>query len=165
MELLPVSVVESWHTALNTYDDDLLSAITADDFEVMTATGCHRRHTALREWRGFTAEPFRWFCGPPGLVVVEQVGSWHFPPSAMERVIASAFRVFNGRIVRYRRFDDLRSALAATSLTEDDEVLTSGVAQVFGAPRPRPPSPPMRQSAARTKSAPPSSTLPVFSSG
>ena len=147
MELLPVSVVERWHNAINASDYEQLFAVTAEDFEVMTAAGCIRGAAAIDEWLDFTAEPFRWFCGPPGLVVVEQVGCWTFPPMSMERVIASAFRVFNGRIVRYRRFDELSHALAATCLTEDDEVVTSGVVELSGISRP-PRDIEMRQSAA-----------------
>lgn len=130
MELLPVSVVERWFNAINARDYEQLFSVIADDVEVMTAAGSHRGPAAIDEWLDFSAEPFRWFCGPPGLVVVEQVGCWLFPPTSMERVIASAFRVFNGRIVRYRRFDRLSDALAATCLTDEDEVLTSGVAEL-----------------------------------
>jgi hypothetical protein len=140
MELLPVSIVERWHNALNAQDFEMLCAVTAADVEVMSASGSRRGPAAFEEWLGFTAEPFRWFCGPPGLVVVEQVGCWSFPPTTMERVIASAFRVFNGRVVRYRRFDDLEPALAATSLTDDDEVLASGVTELFAAARPAAPA-------------------------
>jgi hypothetical protein len=137
MELLPVSVVERWFNAINARDYEQLFSVIADDVEVMTATGCYRGPAAIDEWLDFTAEPFRWFCGPPGLVVVEQVGCWLFPPTSMERVIASAFRVFNGRIVRYRRFDDLSEALAATCLTDEDEVLTSGVVELSAVTPPR----------------------------
>lgn len=122
MELLPVSVVESWHKALHARDYDLLFAITAEDIEVIGAHGCRRGPAGLREWLGFTPEPLRWFCGPPGLVVVEQLGCWLFPTTT-ERWIASAFRVFNGRVVRYQQFAELPQALAAASLTDDDEVL------------------------------------------
>jgi hypothetical protein len=144
MELLPVWVVERWHNAINARDYEQLFEVTAEDVEIMTATGFVRGAAAIDEWLDFRAEPFRWFCGPPGLVVVEQVASWLFPQMTVERVIASAFRVFNGRIVRYRQFDDLQPALAATSLTDDDEVLTSGVAELFAAAR-SPTRPDVRQ--------------------
>jgi hypothetical protein len=99
-----------------------------------------RGHAALRQWLtrgGFTAEPLRWFCGTRGNVVVEQRGHW-FTPRAItvedsggwiitdttsERIVASAFSVVAGRVVRYQRFDQLRDALFATSLSDDDEVL------------------------------------------
>jgi hypothetical protein len=132
MDLVPVSIVEDWHRALNTADYDQISAMTSEDIEVVSVSGSRRGPAAHPEWIGFSAEPLRWFCGPPGLVVVEQLGCWMSPPIATERVVASAFRIFNGRIVRYRRFDELPEALAATSLSDDDEVLVSGTV-------PRPP--------------------------
>lgn len=123
MELLPVSIVENWHEALNAPDHEQLAAIMSDDVEVISETGWTCGRAAHRQWIGFTAEPLRWFCGPVGVVVVEQLGCWLLPPIATERVVASAFRVSNGRVVRYRRFDVLGDALAATSLSDDDEVL------------------------------------------
>ena len=67
---------------------------------------------------GFTTEPLRWFCGKEGQVVIEQRGKW---PG--DRIVADAFRVVNGRVVRHQRFYELHDALATWSLSDDDEVL------------------------------------------
>lgn len=80
--------------------------------------------TVVEQWLargGFTAEPLRWFCGAAGQVVVEQRGQW----GAGEHIVAYAFRVVNGRVARYQRFDELHAALATVSLSDDDEVLQS----------------------------------------
>ena len=74
--------------------------------------------SVVESWRawisstGSVAEPQRWFCSPRGQVVVEEHGH------------ASAFRVVNGRVVRYQQFDSLHAALSATSLSDEDEVLS-----------------------------------------
>lgn len=64
--------------------------------------------------RGATGEVLRWFCGVQGTVVIEQRG---------ERILASAFTVKDGRVVRCQRFAALPEALAAAALTDDDEVI------------------------------------------
>ena len=40
-----------------------------------------------------------------------------------ERIVASAFRVRAGRVVRYQRFEALHEALAAAALDEQHEVI------------------------------------------
>jgi hypothetical protein len=125
MQLFPLEVVESWHAAVNARDYDQLCAITSSDVELVGPRGSGRGHEVLRQWlgrAGYTAEPLRWFCGD-GNVVVEQRGRWVIPEAHSERVVASAFCVRGGRVVRYQRFEDLREALDRTALTADDEVL------------------------------------------
>jgi hypothetical protein len=140
MQLFPLEVVESWHSAVDAQDIEQLCSLTSRDVEVVGPRGTGRGHEAVRQWfrrGGFNAEPLRFFCGPRGQVVVEQrgrwfspeavtvedSGRWFIPDTTSERVVASVFCVVAGRVVRYQRFDGLREALAATSLTDDDEVL------------------------------------------
>jgi len=126
MELFALEAVESWHTAVNARDYDLLCALTSRDVELVGPRGSTRGHDELRAWLGraaFTAEPLRWFCGARGDVVVEQRGRWAGSDTPDERIVASAFRVVEGRVVRYQRFDALRDALATCELSDDDEVL------------------------------------------
>ncbi len=126
MQLFPLEVVESWHSAVNARDFDQLCAITSRDVELVGSRGSGRGHEVLRQWlgrAGFVAEPLRWFCGRGGTVVVEQRGRWVIPEATSERVVASAFRVVGGRVVRYQRFDELDEALVEMALTADDEVL------------------------------------------
>jgi len=67
----------------------------------------------LTRW-GSSAQVLRWFCGREGTVVIEQ---------HTDRIIASAFTVKDGRVVRCQRFAALDAALAAVALTDDDEVI------------------------------------------
>lgn len=140
MRLFPLEVVESWHSAVTASDVEQLCALASKDVELVGPRGSGRGHETLRQWLrrgGLSAEPLRWFCGPRGNIVVEQRGRW-FAPEAVtvedsgrwfipdttgERVVASAFYVLSGRVVRYQRFSSLREALAAAALTDDDEVL------------------------------------------
>ena len=124
--LMPLAVVESWQVAVNARDVDQLCALSSSDVEVVGPRGSARGHDVLRQWlgrAGFSAEPLRWFCGAHGMVVVEQRGRWELPETTTERIITASFRVLGGRVVRYQRFDQLRDALAASSLTDDDEVV------------------------------------------
>lgn len=128
MPLPPLAVVESWQLAVNEHDLEQLVALTAHDVEIVGPRGGGRGHDVLSQWltrAGFTAVPLRWFCGNEGVVVVEQVGRWFQPHSmgASERIIASKFTVRAGRVTRFERFDDLEDALAAASLSDDDEII------------------------------------------
>ena len=140
MQLFPLEVVESWHSALKTNNVDQLLALASKDVEVVGPRGAGRGHEELRRWfrrGGLTAEPVRWFLGARGHVVVEQrgrwwspdavtvedSGRWFLPSTTSERTVASVFCVLAGRIVRYQRFNDLGEALAAAALSDDDEVL------------------------------------------
>lgn len=126
MELFALEAVESWHSAVNARDADQLVELTSSDVELIGPRGSARGHDVLRQWLGraaFTAEPLRWFCGASGQVVVEQRGRWSTTEATSERIVASAFRVMKGHIVRYQRFDALPDALATCALTDDDEVL------------------------------------------
>ena len=128
MPLPALAVVERWQLAVNEHDLEQLVALTAHDVEISGPRGGGRGHDVLRQWlsrAGFTAVPLRWFCGSEGVVVVEQVGRWFQPQSmgASERIIASKFTVRSGRVTRFERFDDLEDALAAASLTDDDEII------------------------------------------
>jgi hypothetical protein len=63
---------------------------------------------------GSSTEVLRWFCGTRGTVVIEE---------RADRIVASAFTVRHGEVVRFERFDALPEALAAAALTDDDEVI------------------------------------------
>ncbi len=141
MQLFPLEVVESWHTAVKAHNIEELCALASRDVEVVGPRGAGRGHDELRRWfrrGGLNAEPLRVFCNSRGHVVVEQRGRW-FTPEAVtvedsgrwfipdttgERIVATAFMVVAGRVVRYQRFDKLNDALAATSLSDDDEILS-----------------------------------------
>ena len=128
MTLMPLSVIETWQAAINTRDLDQLASVTAPDIEIVGPRGSGRGRELLTTWitrAGFTSEVLRWFCGAHGVVVVEQRGRWHVPDSSApsERIVASAFRVQAGRVVRYQRFEALHEALTAAALDEQHEVI------------------------------------------
>ncbi len=140
MQLFPLEVVESWHSAVQANNLEQVCALASRDVEVVGPRGAGRGHDELRRWfrrGGLTAEPLRYFCGARGTVVVEQrgrwfspeavtvedSGRWFIPDTTSERIVATAFSVLAGRVVRYQRFEKLHDALAATQLSDDDEVL------------------------------------------
>jgi hypothetical protein len=75
-----------------------------------------RWQRAMDARENLATESLRWFCGANGEVVIEQRES-------DDRIYASAFRIIAGRVVRYQRFSGLPEALAAASLSDDDEVV------------------------------------------
>jgi hypothetical protein len=140
MYVFPLEVVESWHHAVKAHNVEQLCALASRDVEVVGVRGSGRGHDVLRQWfrrGGLSAEPVRWFCDSRGHVVVEQrgrwftpeavtvedSGRWFIPDTTSERTVATAFYVLAGRVVRYQRFEKLSDAFAATSLSDDDEVL------------------------------------------
>jgi hypothetical protein len=121
-----LEVVRAWHNAVNRGDVDALVALSDDDIEVGGPRGSARGHTILRDWldrAGIQLAPVRWFASPAELVV-EQVATWRGPEGAPTdpQIIASAFTVENGRVMRTIRYGSLDEALAATGLTVVDEV-------------------------------------------
>lgn len=115
-----VATVLAWHDALNTPDIDTLVNLSSDDVEVANADGALQGHDALRRWATssrLSIVPGRMYVHDGVVVVQQQVrnadeGEWS--------TMASAFRIVHDKVTSVFRHDDLRSALAATELTEDD---------------------------------------------
>jgi SnoaL-like domain len=121
-----LEVVRAWHEAVNRRDADALVALSDDDIEVCGPLGSARGSTVLRDWlgrAGIQLEPRRWFASS-GELVVEQVASWRGPDGAFTNpeIVASSFRVEDGRVRRTIRYGSLPEALAASGLTLLDEV-------------------------------------------
>jgi hypothetical protein len=80
----------------------------------------------LREWlarAGLTLETQRVFAVEDA-VVLEQRGVWRAPEAGEatgERELASAFRIEDGQVIWFGRFDSLDAALAAAGLHGADE--------------------------------------------
>ena len=122
MTVSEIATVLAWHDALNAHDLDTLVELSTGDIEIGDAQGAVQGHDALRDWagaQGFLVEPGRMYVHD-GVVVVEQ----HIGDAGSPQTAASAFRVVHDKVTSVYRHDDLRSALAATELTEAD--LTDG---------------------------------------
>jgi len=122
-------VVRAWHEAVNRGDADALVALSDDEIEVGGPRGSARGHAILRDWlerAGIQLELRRWFASPADLVV-EQAATWRGADGAVSdpQIIASSFTVEDGRVMRTVRYGSLEEALAATSLTLADEVLSA----------------------------------------
>ena len=119
-------VVRAWHEAVNRGDADALVALSDDDIEVGGPRGSARGSAVLRDWlgrAGIQLAPRRWFASPAELVV-EQVASWRGLDGAVTdpEIVASSFRVEDGRVRRTIRYGSLPEALAVSGLTLRDEV-------------------------------------------
>ncbi|RDH74508.1 nuclear transport factor 2 family protein [Mycolicibacterium moriokaense] len=107
-----IATVLAWHDALNARDFDTLAQVSSGDIEFGDASGAGQGHEALREWANSVevtaADPERMYVRD-GVVVAEEQGG-----------DAVAFRVVRDHVTSVFRHPDLRSALAATELTEED---------------------------------------------
>jgi hypothetical protein len=126
-----LAVVEAWLDAVNRRDVGALERLTQDEVEIVGPRGSGRMDRAvLAEWlarAGFLAEVLCWFCGPNGVVVVEQDARWVDPGSDADRGharVASRFVVNDGRVALYARHDDgLQPALDTAGLSIEHEVI------------------------------------------
>jgi hypothetical protein len=122
-----VAVVEGWHEALNRRDSEGVIALSAAEIEILGPRGVARGREVLRQWLEHTRvslEPLRWFARG-GEVVVAQHGVWRSIETGDvdgEADVASRFRVEDGRVAHYARYDTVEEALAAAGLTDADEV-------------------------------------------
>ena len=110
-----IATVLAWHDALNEKDIETLIRLSSYDIEIADAHAAVQGIGALRQWaEGFsgTITVGRMY-EHDGVVVFEQT-------LADGTTQASAFRVVRDHVTSVFRHDDLRAALAATDLTEDD---------------------------------------------
>ncbi len=144
-----LQVVEAWIDAINAGDAD---DAAAGSHEQIVVSGTRGRGSmpasALGEGlarSGLSARPTRWFCGGPaedfadghsggpgdglaghlegGLAVVELDARWQGSPDNL--LVGALFRVTEGRVAEFSRFDGgLSAALAAGGLLEDRDEVT-----------------------------------------
>jgi hypothetical protein len=123
----PVTIVQAWQAAANAADADTLLSLSDEQIEIIGPRGSAYGHDILRQWlarAGLTVEPKRVFARD-NAVVVEQHGVWHNVDTGEtmgEADLASSFRVTDGRVSRYARFETLDAALADVGLSESDVV-------------------------------------------
>ena len=116
-----IATVLAWHDALNAADIETLVALSSDDIDMADAHGAQQGHEALRSWA--TSHPATTELGQmyvhDGVVVVELIS----PDNAgVASNTALALRVVRDHVTSVFRHDSLKSALAATELTESDLV-------------------------------------------
>lgn len=124
-----IDTISAWHDALNTADLARLLALTHPDVELAGPRGSASGVTLVRDWAtqsGITLDPHRWFAHGD-TVVVAQTAHWPDPESGTlgpPHQIATAFTLRDGLVSRIARHPDLPTALAATTLTQSDEIST-----------------------------------------
>ena len=128
-----LQVVQAWIDAVNAGDADAAAAASHEQIVVMGPRGQGPMPaSALGEWlarSGFSARPTRWFCGGHadgsggGVAVVELDAEWRDSPDNL--LVGALFRVADGRVAEFSRFDSgLSAALAAGGLLEDRDEVT-----------------------------------------
>jgi ketosteroid isomerase-like protein len=123
----PVSVVATWHEALNRGDVERLVELSRPDVEVGGPRGTGKGAQLLREWTtraNIRLEPRRAF-HKGNTVVVEQEAEWRSAEtgeSSGSQQIASVFMVRDELVVSVSRYPDLVGALHAAGLDGSHEV-------------------------------------------
>ena len=121
----PVEAVEAWHAALNRADGDEVLRLSDPDVEIVGPRGSGFGHDLLRRWLEHTRVELhpRQAFARGDRVVVQQHGIWRSPETGEatgEAEVASVFRVREGRVAFYARFDSLEAALEHAGLGEAD---------------------------------------------
>ncbi|HEX6289528.1 MAG TPA: nuclear transport factor 2 family protein [Herpetosiphonaceae bacterium] len=122
-----VAVVEAWQDAANRQDIDRLMELSDPNIEMIGPRGSGYGRHLLRDWlqrAGLTLETRRMFVRDT-VVVVAQHGVWRSAETSDvvgEADVASRFRVEGRRIVQFKRYDSLASALAEAGFGQSDEI-------------------------------------------
>ena len=112
--------VLAWHAAVNAGDVAGVLSLSSDDVEVGGPRGSGRGADLLRDWflrAGVRLEPTQTFV-EDHTVVVEQSAQWH---AGEPQLVASVFRVRDGKIDSVIRFPDLASAFEAAGFEPSPE--------------------------------------------
>ena len=110
-----IESVLAWHAALNDGDLDRLVELSTTDVAVGGPRGVGIGADLLREWFGranVRLAPGR-HVARANTVVVEQRGQW---PSGEPQLVASVFRVQDGKVASVIRYADMAEALAAAGI-------------------------------------------------
>ena len=122
-----VQLVDTFHTALNAGNVDALLCLLDEEVEVGGPRGSGRGTPLVKEWvdrANIRLRPRRRF-HRGDVVVVEEDAEWRLldtEESTSRQIVASIFRIKDGRIAAVHRHPDLASALGAADLSEADEV-------------------------------------------
>jgi len=117
-----VALVQAWLAAANQQDSAQLLALSSPDIELVGPRGVGHGHRLLLDWlgrAGLTLTTQRIYARDQ-IVVVAQQGVWRAVASGAflgEAALASLFRVAQGQVIAFARYDDLETALAAAELT------------------------------------------------
>jgi ketosteroid isomerase-like protein len=121
-----VTVVIAWHEALNAGDVERLVGLSSEVVEVVGPRGSGYGTPLLREWvarAGIRLEVQRVF-QRGDTVVAEEQAEWRSSDRGEvtdSQLLASVFRVRDGRIAYIARYPSLAEALEQAGLSEGDE--------------------------------------------
>ena len=120
-------VAREWQEAVNRRDLERLRALSAAGIAIVGPRGVGHGFDLLADWlgrSGLALETRRSFARGD-TVVMEEQGVWSAIESGERRgaaIVASAFWVAEGRVIRYARYDTLSAALDAAGVSLADEV-------------------------------------------
>ncbi len=127
MELDSIAVVLAWQDAVSGQNVERVLELSAPDIQVVGPRGSGYGHQLVRDWMaraGLVFETQRIFARGD-MVVVAQHGTWHAPETravTAEADTASLFKVEQGKITKFARYDALDTTLNEAGLSYADEV-------------------------------------------
>jgi ketosteroid isomerase-like protein len=121
----PIDIVREWHDAVNAGDIDHVVALVTDDVEVGGPRGSDRGVALMVDWlrrANIQLVPTSWRASGE-TVVAGQDASWRLEDgqATEPEPVASVFIVRDGRIASVVRHPNLATALAAASISSDDQ--------------------------------------------
>lgn len=125
MENSALKIVKAWHDALNSGQVEQMVEMVSQDVEVGGPRGKTQGAGVVREWFGranVRLLPRRAF-HRGNTVVVEEQGEWISPETGQvtgSQVVATVFKVADGRISSILRYDSLETALREGGLEAAD---------------------------------------------
>jgi ketosteroid isomerase-like protein len=125
-----IAIVQAWQDAANSQDIDRLLELSAPDIAIVGPRGQGHGHQLLREWlgrAGLTLTTQRIF-HRGDTIVLAQHGQWQSAGTdgrVSEAQLASRFRVGDGRVLEFERYDNLANALMAAQLSDADEFISA----------------------------------------
>ena len=120
----------AWQDAANDARIDDLLRLSDPNIEIVGPRGSGYGHQLLRDWLGRAGAQLttlRAFTRDD-VVVLAQHGIWRSVETGEvtgERDLASRYRVANGRVTQFERYDTLDAALEGAGLTLGDELIRS----------------------------------------
>ena len=118
----PVAIVQAWQEAANKQDVERLLELSDTNIEIVGPRGLGYGHQLLRDWLGRAGLSLetRQIFADDNTVVIAQHGVWRNLETGQvtgTKDLASQFRVAEGRVIQFARYDNLKEALDAAGLT------------------------------------------------
>lgn len=126
----PFEIAQAWQDAANDARIDDLLRLSDPNIEIVGPRGSGYGHQLLRDWLGRAGAQLTMLRAftRDDVVVLAQHGVWRSVETGEvtgERDLASRYRIADGRVTQFERYETLDAALTGAGLTPGDELIQS----------------------------------------